>query len=247
MREAFRSPTLSYHQVTPNYAGFSVQIGVLCCSEPGFWAINPGTKLGNSSREKEAVDPWLTLKHTTQSPLFRILAYLVHVASTIVWYPPVQFSRSVVSDTLWPHELPQARPPCPSPTSRVHSDSHPSSRWCHPDISSSLVPFSSCPQSLPASESFPMIPLLKENFQHLKLCLTTPLACFLFHSSWKYRIWGFILYSITYLNYNSDRHHLTFLSMTGYVSKERIMQCVCQYCLFKGFQNRNVTYFFSVS
>ena len=110
-----------------------------------------------------------------------------------------------------------------------------------------LSSLSSCPQSLPASESSPMIPLLKENFRHLKLCLTTPLACFLFHSSWKYRIWGFILYFITYLNYNSDRHHLTFLSMTGYVSKERIMQCVCQYCLFKGFQSRNITYFSSVS
>ena len=68
----------------------------------------------------------------------------------------VQFSRSVVSDSLWPHELQQARPPCPSPTTRVHSDSHPSSQWCHPAISSSVVRFSSCPQSLPASESFPM-------------------------------------------------------------------------------------------
>ena len=63
----------------------------------------------------------------------------------------VQFSRSVVSDSLWPHELQHARPPCPSPTPRVHSDSHPSSQWCHPAISSSVVPFSSCPQSLPAS------------------------------------------------------------------------------------------------
>ena len=68
----------------------------------------------------------------------------------------VQFSRSVVSDSLQPHELQHARPPCPSPTPRVHSDSHPSSQWCHPAISSSVVPFSSCPQSLPASESFPM-------------------------------------------------------------------------------------------
>ena len=63
----------------------------------------------------------------------------------------VQFSRSVVSDSLWPHELQHARPPCPSPAPGVHPDSHPSSRWCHPAISSSVVPFSSCPQSLPAS------------------------------------------------------------------------------------------------
>ena len=68
----------------------------------------------------------------------------------------VQFSRSVMSDSLQPYESQHARPPCPSPTSGVHSNSHPSSRWCHPAISSSVVPFSSCPQSLPASEFFPM-------------------------------------------------------------------------------------------
>ena len=62
-----------------------------------------------------------------------------------------QISRSVVSDSLQPHELQHARPPCPSPTPGVHSDSSPSSQWCHPAISSSVVPFSSCPQSLPAS------------------------------------------------------------------------------------------------
>ena len=68
---------------------------------------------------------------------------------------PVQFS-SVVSNSLRPHESQHARPPCPSPTPRIHPNSCPSSRWCHPAISSSVVPFSSCPQSLPASESFPM-------------------------------------------------------------------------------------------
>ena len=68
----------------------------------------------------------------------------------------VQFSRSVVSDSLRPHESQHARPPCPSPTSGVHSDSRPLSQWCHPAISSSVIPFFSCPQSLPASESFPM-------------------------------------------------------------------------------------------
>ena len=68
----------------------------------------------------------------------------------------VQFSHSVVSDSLRPHESQHARPLCPSPTPRAHSDSRPSSHWCHLAISSSVVPFSSCPQSLPASESFPM-------------------------------------------------------------------------------------------
>ena len=65
-----------------------------------------------------------------------------------------QISRSVVSDSLWPHELQHARPPCPSPTPGVHSDSCPSSQWCHPAISFSVVPFSSCPQSLPYQSLF---------------------------------------------------------------------------------------------
>ena len=68
----------------------------------------------------------------------------------------VQFSRLVVSDSLRPHELQHSRPPCPSPTPGVHPDSCPSSQLCHPAISSSVIPCSSSPQSLPASESFPM-------------------------------------------------------------------------------------------
>ena len=73
-------------------------------------------------------------------------------------YLYIQFSSVAqsVSNSLWPHELQHARPPCPSPTPGVHSDSRPLSRWYHPAISSSVIPFSSCPQSLPASESFPM-------------------------------------------------------------------------------------------
>ena len=71
--------------------------------------------------------------------LFKILFYLL------------QFSHSVRSYSLQPHESQHARPPCLSPTPRVHSNSRPSSRWCHPVTSSSVVPFSSCPQSLPAS------------------------------------------------------------------------------------------------
>ena len=73
-----------------------------------------------------------------------------------VHWSSVQFSRSVVSDSLWPLESQHTRPPCPSPNPGVHSNSCPSSLWCHPAISSSVVPFSSCPQSLPASGSFPM-------------------------------------------------------------------------------------------
>ena len=78
----------------------------------------------------------------------------------LVFYSPifssVQFSHSVTSNSLQPHESQHARPPCPSPTSGVHSNSCPLSQWCHPAISSSVVPFSSRPRSLGASESFPM-------------------------------------------------------------------------------------------
>ena len=76
----------------------------------------------------------------------------------------IQFSHSIVSESLWPHEWQHTRPPCPSPTPGVHWDSRPSSHWCHPAISSSVVPFSSCPQSLPAPESFPMSQLFANPF-----------------------------------------------------------------------------------
>ena len=79
---------------------------------------------------------------------------VVHIHNGI--FSSVQFSCSVVSDSLRPHELQHTRPPSPSPTPKVHSNSCPSSQWCHPAISSSVVPFSSCPQSLPTSESFPV-------------------------------------------------------------------------------------------
>ena len=81
------------------------------------------------------------------TPGFHVLHYLLS---------SVQISSSVVSDSLRPHEPQHARPPCPSSTPRVHSNSRPLSWWCHSAISSSVIPFFSCPQSLPASESFPM-------------------------------------------------------------------------------------------
>ena len=76
--------------------------------------------------------------------------------SAALAFSSVHFSYSVMSNSLRPHESQHARPPCPSSTPRVHSDSHPSSQWYHLVISSSVVPFSSCPQSFPASESLPM-------------------------------------------------------------------------------------------
>ena len=86
----------------------------------------------------------------------------------------VQFSRSVVSNSLRPHEPQHARPPCPSPTPGVYPNSCPSSWWCHPAISPSVVPFSSCPQSLPASGSFPMSQLFTWGGQSTGVSPSTP-------------------------------------------------------------------------
>ena len=82
-------------------------------------------------------------------------------------FSSVQFSRSVVSDSLWPHELQHARPPCPSPTPRTYPNSCPLSRWCHRTISSSVLPFSSCLQSFPASGSFQMSQLFTSGGQSI--------------------------------------------------------------------------------
>ena len=98
------------------------------------------------------------------------LSYLFHLhfaslsSRTLSYFPgismmlpcSVQFSHTVVSDSLWPYESQHAKPPCPSQTPGVYSNSCPSSQWCHPAISSSVVPFSSCPQTLTASGSFPV-------------------------------------------------------------------------------------------
>ena len=95
------------------------------------------------------------------SPLFEIFKVVqINIYKTETDFrrqlSSVHFSCSVVSNSLRPHELKHVRPPCPSPTPGVHLDSRPSSQWCHPAISSSVVPFFSCPQSLPASKFFPM-------------------------------------------------------------------------------------------
>ena len=91
------------------------------------------------------------------------------------YFSSVQFSRSVsvVSETLRPHELQHARPPCPSPTPRVYPNLCASSWWCHPTISSSVVPFSSCPQSSPASGSFSMSQLFASGGQSIGVSAST--------------------------------------------------------------------------
>ena len=90
-----------------------------------------------------------------------------------VQFSSVQFSHSVVSDSLRPHELQHARPPCPSPTPGVHPNPCPLSWWCHPTISSSVVPFFSCPQSSPASGPFPMSELFASGGQSIGVSAST--------------------------------------------------------------------------
>ena len=84
-------------------------------------------------------------------------------------FSSVQFSCSVMYDSLWPHGLQHARPPCPSPNARVYSNSWPLSQWCHPTISSIIIPFSFCLQSFPASGSFPMSWLFTSGGQSIRV------------------------------------------------------------------------------
>ena len=91
----------------------------------------------------------------------------------VFFYYSVQFSRSVMSDSLWPHEPQHARLLCPSPTPGAHPNSCPLSQWCHPTISSSVVPFSSCTQSFPASGSFQMSQLLVSSGQSIGVSAST--------------------------------------------------------------------------
>ena len=92
---------------------------------------------------------------------------------TLVFRVHIQFSHSVVSDSLVPHGLQHARPSCLSPTPRVHLNPCPLSQWCHPIISSSVIPFSSCPQSFPESGSFPVSQLFASGGQRIGVSMST--------------------------------------------------------------------------
>ena len=141
------------------------------CSMPGFPVHVQLPKLAQTHVHPvgDAIQP----SHLLSSPsppafdlsqsqgLFKWVSSLTQEAKVMEFqlqhqFSSVQFSRSVVSDSLWPHGLQHTRPPCPSPTPEVYSNSCPLSRWCHPTISSSVIPFSSCLRSFPASGSFQM-------------------------------------------------------------------------------------------
>ena len=95
------------------------------------------------------------------------------LSSLIVQFSSLQFSHSVMSDSLRPHGLQHARPPCPSQTPGVYSNSHPLSQWCRPIISSSVVPFSSCLQSFLASGSFPVSQFFTSGGQNIGISAST--------------------------------------------------------------------------
>ena len=120
------------------------------------------------------------------------------ISMKTVWWQPVysvQFSHSVVCNTLQHHELQYARPPCPSPISGVHTNPYPLSQWCHPIISFPVVPFSSCPQSFPASGSFQMSQLFASGGQRITVSASTSVLLCLSgngpHLAWRWEPSGF--------------------------------------------------------
>ena len=144
--------------IIPHLFFFLVERKVCFISDASSWW---GEGSGHQAKSWFPSSPHLPLQLVGQESFYRPKsgwggAYIWTQRSQLSQFSSVQFSRSVVSDSFRPHELQHARPPCPSPTPGVYWNSCPSSRWCHPAISSSVVPFSSCPQSLPASGSFPM-------------------------------------------------------------------------------------------
>ena len=103
----------------------------------------------------------------------KLVYHIIFHFSVYICISSVQFSHSAVSDSLQPHESQHTSSPCPSPTAGVYPNPCPLSRWCHPTISSSVVPFSSCPQSFPASGSFPMSQLFTSGGQSIRVSVST--------------------------------------------------------------------------
>ena len=111
------------------------------------------------------------LEETASKSFEKIQSHTAPIAKHAIY--SVQFSRSVMSNSLWPHGLHLARRPCPSPTPRVHPNSCPLSRWCHSTISSSVVPFSSCLQFFPVSGSFQMSHFFESGGQSIGISAST--------------------------------------------------------------------------
>ena len=140
-----------------NWSSTNLAALIMCFRVINFiFLINDGFCISSFSEHSQPLAAWMC---------FYVVVFTVS---------SVQFSCSVVSDSLRPRESQHARPPCPSPTPRVHSDSRLSSQWCHPAISSSVIPFSSYPQSLLASESFPMSQLFTWGGQSTAVSASAP-------------------------------------------------------------------------
>ena len=122
-------------------------------------------------RSIQSLSPVQLFARTVHRPLGTFT--YVHECQIIEGHDQVEFSHSIASNCLRPHELQHARASCPTPTSGAHPNSHPLSRWCHPPISSSVIPFSSCPQSFPASGSFQISQLFASGGQSIGVSAST--------------------------------------------------------------------------
>ena len=125
-------------------------------------------------------------------------------------FSSVQFSRSVMSDSWRPHESQHARPPCPSPTPGVHSNSCPSSQWCHPTISSSVIPLSSCLQSFPASGSFPISQFFASSGQSIGASASASVLPMKIQD-W-FPLWLTVLYVLCWLYCMFSYHQVFFIN-----------------------------------
>ena len=123
--------------------------------------------------EKQQIKMYYHIKRKLSNWLIFISGKQIFNTTNVFQLSSVQFSRSVMSNSLQPHGLQNARPPCPSPTPRVYSNSWPLSRWCHPIISSSVIPFSSHLQSFPASGSFQMSQFFTSGGQSIGVSAST--------------------------------------------------------------------------
>ena len=176
-------PLLFLFSIFPSIRVFFNE-SVLCRSWPKYWSFNFSLSHSNeysgliSFRTDwfDLLDVQGTLKSflqhdSSEASILRLSAFFTVQLSYP--YSSVQFSLSVVSDSLWLHEPQHTRPPCPSPTPGVHPNSCPLSQWCHPTILSPVIPFSSCPQSFPASGSFPMSQLFTSGGQSIVVSAST--------------------------------------------------------------------------
>ena len=153
-------PTYSnYHKLKEKFLGFS---RAYKCS------VNTAVMLWNNKREKTST--WLGIREWPSTEVLGRPPFHTHQIGPPNFTPPiVRCSVAQSCLTLWPHGLQHARLPCPSPALKAYSDSRPLSQWCHPTISSSVVPFSSCLQSFLASGSFPMSQLFTSGGQSVRV------------------------------------------------------------------------------